>query len=32
MIFKGGKPVKKLVGLRRKEELVNALDEVAAAA
>lgn len=29
MIFKGGKPVKKLVGLRRKEELVSALDEAA---
>jgi thioredoxin 1 len=29
MIFKDGKPVKKLVGLRRKEELVSALDEAA---
>jgi thioredoxin 1 len=32
MIFKGGRPVKKFVGLRRKEELLTALDEVAAAA
>jgi thioredoxin 1 len=32
MIFKGGRPVKKFVGLRRKEELMSALDEAAAAA
>jgi len=31
MIFMGGKPVKKLVGLRRKEEFVNAVNEVAEA-
>lgn len=32
MIFKQGLPVRKLVGLRRKEELLSALDEAAAAA
>ncbi len=32
MIFVGGQPVRKLVGLRRKEELLSALTEVAAAA
>ena len=31
IIFKDGKPVKKLIGLRRKEELVSALDEAAQA-
>ena len=28
IIFKGGQPVKKLVGLRRKDELIAALGEV----
>jgi thioredoxin 1 len=32
MIFKDGQPVRKLVGLRRKEELLDALNEAAAAA
>src|SRR5262245_23562788 len=32
IVFKGGKPVKKLIGLRRKEELLQALGEAAAAA
>jgi thioredoxin 1 len=31
MIFKQGKPVRKLVGLRRKEELLSALEEADAA-
>jgi thioredoxin 1 len=32
MIFKGGKPVKKFVGLRKKEELLAALGEAERAA
>ncbi|HYE62743.1 MAG TPA: thioredoxin [Phycisphaerales bacterium] len=32
MIFSGGRPVKKLIGLRRKEEFLSAVNELSAAA